>query len=236
MEAPTDGMHQLEPTGQRVGHSYTADDYNLPIRVLIRSYLRPVLAELWPKRVLDVGCGTAWLSVLVHELGASYTGIDSLAYNITAARQLYPGVRVYHKDLRDFICIKKFDVVLTVLSTEFMNDLQAAFRKWEQCMTPDGHLIIIAGSLDLFRNALPENISPSSPEAILKYASRPGPLTIDKIPALTKRYERVATSAGFELVSERPILADRQLIKALPQYADLKGKPVLQLLVFKRNS
>lgn len=49
--------------------------------------LAEIVADLAPGRVLDVGCGPAFLAPLVAARGASYVGVDSSAQMVARARR-----------------------------------------------------------------------------------------------------------------------------------------------------
>jgi len=60
------------------------------------AFVRAVLAERRPRRVLDVGCNTGYFSVLAAESGASVVAID---YDQTVTGQLWERARRQHLDI-----------------------------------------------------------------------------------------------------------------------------------------
>ncbi len=72
--------------------------------------------------VLDVGCATGSLSVLLGQSGANVVGIDINPRFVDAARVKNPRGKYFVADMRDFRLSKKFDLIIC-LGTTFSHNL-----------------------------------------------------------------------------------------------------------------
>ncbi|MEI9933374.1 MAG: class I SAM-dependent methyltransferase [Ferruginibacter sp.] len=71
--------------------------------------LNPQVGE----RVLDLGCGTGYLTNVIATSGAEVIGIDSSADMIKKAKQEYPLVEFHVMNAEDFHFAKKFDAIFS---------------------------------------------------------------------------------------------------------------------------
>ncbi len=123
-------------------------------RLLRRRYLRRIATEAGPgDRVLEVGCGTGWLSLLLADAGvASVTGIDFSSEQIRLARAAaagQAGVSSVHFEVASVDDLvdqgRSFDVIvmhafLHHLSTSEIRDAIDGARK---LLTDGGRLIVL---------------------------------------------------------------------------------------------
>ena len=80
----------------------------------LKADLWGALGELDGKRVLDLGCGSGWLSWLMAERGAEVTGIDGSGELLAMARERYPdGTWMQHDLSRGIPSIDAFDTVVS---------------------------------------------------------------------------------------------------------------------------
>jgi SAM-dependent methyltransferase len=103
-----------------------------------------------PATVVDIGCGTGSLSVLLAELGYRMTGIDVSAAMIDAARSKADaaGVSVDFKigDAADPPLIARtFDVVLTRHVLWMFDDPAAVLAGWVRLLASGGSLLLVEG-------------------------------------------------------------------------------------------
>jgi SAM-dependent methyltransferase len=110
---------------------------------------RPATLSLLPdvknKRVLDAGCGPGVYSEWLIERGAKVIAIDaSLKMVELAKRRLGEAVEVRWADLSrplDFLDDSSFDVVLSPLVLEYIEDWSSAFAEFHRVLRSGGHLI-----------------------------------------------------------------------------------------------
>ncbi|MCP4307595.1 MAG: class I SAM-dependent methyltransferase [bacterium] len=100
--------------------------------------------------IVDLGCGTGSLSILLAETGFHVTGIDLSPAMVTRARAkaVTAGVEVEFRignasdpDLGD----GSFDVVLSRHLLWTLSDPIAALSRWAQLLTREGRLVLVEG-------------------------------------------------------------------------------------------
>ena len=103
------------------------------------------LLDLRPgDRVVDVGCGSGWLSQLCAERGAWVVAADIAPAGVAAARRRYPSIGrytvadVYHLPLRP----GRFDVAVLSEVIEHLEDLDAALAQVRALLRPGGRVLI----------------------------------------------------------------------------------------------
>ncbi|MGZ3146938.1 class I SAM-dependent methyltransferase [Lentzea chajnantorensis] len=102
-----------------------------------------VAAELGAASVLDVGCGTGCLGVLLAEAGLDVVGVDPALASLELARAKDPRVTWLHGDatslppLRVDLAVMTGNVAQVFLGT----DWEAALRGVHAALRPGGHLV-----------------------------------------------------------------------------------------------
>jgi len=118
------------------------------VRAAWRQVLRNVLPPQ-PARILDLGCGTGSISVLLAEMGHSVTGIDlspRMIEQATAkAHRHAVAVDVRIGDAADPPVTGRFDVVLTRHLLWALPDPDAAVARWSDQLAGNGRLVLIEG-------------------------------------------------------------------------------------------
>jgi SAM-dependent methyltransferase len=110
---------------------------------------RPATLSLLPdvenKRVLDAGCGPGIYSEWLIEHGAEVVAFDASPKMVELAkRRLGGSAEVRRADLGkplDFLGDASFDVVLSPLVLEYVEDWRGAFAECYRILRPGGHLI-----------------------------------------------------------------------------------------------
>ncbi len=65
------------------------------------------------EKILDLGCGTGYLTNLIYESGANVIGIDSSEEMIKQAKQTYPQINFEIKEATNFYFKNKFDAIFS---------------------------------------------------------------------------------------------------------------------------
>lgn len=112
---------------------------------LLAEHLPPAPAD-----VLDLGCGTGSLSLVMRELGHRVTGIDSSAQMLSLARAKLDAagfptpfhvMDAAHPAFPD----ASFDVVLSRHVLWMFEDYPAVLARWHSLLRPGGRLLLIEG-------------------------------------------------------------------------------------------
>lgn len=126
-------------------------DHGLPdglVRAAWRALLRDALPTP-PARVLDLGCGTGSVSVLLAELGHAVQGVDlsprMLERATAKARRHEVEVAFCEGDAADPPVDGPFDVVLSRHVLWALADVPAVLHRWTRLLAPDGRLVLVEG-------------------------------------------------------------------------------------------
>ncbi|MDQ3252322.1 MAG: class I SAM-dependent methyltransferase [Acidobacteriota bacterium] len=112
-------------------------------------YERPTTLSLLPKvkgkRVLDAGCGPGVYSEWLIERGAEVVAVDASPKMVELAKQrLGTASDVRQADLSKpltFLGSSSFDMVLSPLVLEYVEDWGSTFAEFYRVLRPDGHLV-----------------------------------------------------------------------------------------------
>jgi SAM-dependent methyltransferase len=115
-------------------------------------YERPATLSLLPdvkdKKVLDAGCGPGVYSEWLVKHGAEVMGVDASPKMVELARQrLGPTIEVRQADLSQpltFLDSSSFDLVLSPLTMEYIEDWHATFAEFYRVLRPGGYFILSA--------------------------------------------------------------------------------------------
>ena len=133
--------------------------YDLGIKLLTLGHLRRVKEEIVNRyiqpgmRILEIGCGTGTLAVMMAQKGALIEGVDnnaamlSEAYEKIAARGLEESIHLSKLDaseIGDHFPVASFDLVISTLVLSELDDNQQAYllEQSKKLLKPDGRIII----------------------------------------------------------------------------------------------
>lgn len=103
------------------------------------------------ERVLDVGCGQGVLCRLLHEKGATVTGLDAAARLLDAARERSESAMTYllgdARQLRSLAALAPaagtFDAATSVLAIQNIDPIEPVFEGIAWALKPAGRLVIV---------------------------------------------------------------------------------------------
>jgi SAM-dependent methyltransferase len=145
----TDAVHTTSDAG--ADRFDDEPDHGLRDHAIRRAWANLLTGVLPPAsaRVLDVGCGTGTLSVLLAELGHDVLGVDLNPRMIEHARRKARRHRVDARfqvgDAGAPAADGRFDVVLARHVVWALPDVRAALDNWLALLNPGGTLVLIEG-------------------------------------------------------------------------------------------
>lgn len=126
-------------------HGLRDPDVKAAWTVLLTEHLLPAPAD-----ILDVGCGTGSLSLVMRELGHHVTGIDQSTQMISLAQAKldaagFPTPFHVMDAAHPAFPQESFDVVLSRHVLWIFGDLEGILDRWLRLLRPGGRLLLIEG-------------------------------------------------------------------------------------------
>lgn len=97
------------------------------------------------ERILDLGCGTGYLTNMIAQAGARVTGIDASAAMIGRAQAAYPDLDFRCASATEFQPDTPVDAVFSNAVLHWVLDKQAAIDRMYQALRPGGRLVLEMG-------------------------------------------------------------------------------------------
>ncbi|HSZ86650.1 MAG TPA: methyltransferase domain-containing protein [Puia sp.] len=97
------------------------------------------------ERILDLGCGTGYLTNLIAGSGAKVIGIDNSVEMIEKAKAEYPEIDFEILSATDFHFAKKFDAVFSNAVMHWVLEKESAIDCMYENLKPNGRLVIEMG-------------------------------------------------------------------------------------------
>jgi trans-aconitate methyltransferase len=104
-----------------------------------------LLAPQKGERILDLGCGTGYLTHLIAQAGARVTGIDNSASMIERAQAAYPDLDFRIMSATEFHFPTPFDAVFSNAALHWVLDKESAVDHIAQALRPGGRLVLEMG-------------------------------------------------------------------------------------------
>jgi trans-aconitate methyltransferase len=108
-------------------------------------YLVQMLTPQEGERILDIGCGTGYLTNLIAASGAFVTGMDSSIDMIAKARNEYPHLPFRLASVTDFNFNEPFDALFSNAVLHWVTDKEKAIACMYNNLKPGGRLVLEMG-------------------------------------------------------------------------------------------
>jgi trans-aconitate methyltransferase len=95
--------------------------------------------------ILDLGCGTGYLTNQIQQQGATVTGMDASADMVAKAHKSYPDVEFFVADGTDFHFDNKFDAVFSNATLHWIKKADAAIKCVYDALKPGGRFVAEMG-------------------------------------------------------------------------------------------
>jgi SAM-dependent methyltransferase len=93
-------------------------------------------------KILDIGCGTGYLTNKVSKLHSDIIGIDISGESIVIAHNKFNKIRFFHKDIYELDAIEEYDLCLSIMVAHNLPYLPEFFRKVYSALKCNGYLLL----------------------------------------------------------------------------------------------
>ena len=111
-----------------------------------------LLAPKKNERILDLGCGTGYLTNLIAETGAEVIGIDSSSDMIDKAKSEYPDLDFRVLSATDFYLDTPFDAIFSNAVLHWVLEKEKAVECMYKNLKSEGRIVVEFGGKDNVRN------------------------------------------------------------------------------------
>lgn len=130
-----------------MSNTWDASLYNQK-HTFVFEYGKDVLDLLTPRpgeRILDVGCGTGYLTAAIAQAGARVVGMDNAPAMIEAARRDYPELDFRLADATSFVFDEPFDAVFSNAALHWATPPEQAVGCIARALRPGGRFVAELG-------------------------------------------------------------------------------------------
>jgi 2-polyprenyl-3-methyl-5-hydroxy-6-metoxy-1,4-benzoquinol methylase len=109
-------------------------------------------------KILDVGCGSGYLTKWLADLGNQVIGTDNSIAAIEICRDRYPDlefIRASVYDLADIVSDRKFDLVTSFDVIEHLHDQERFLKIAGNLLAPGGRLLLTTDNMDFLQQRSP---------------------------------------------------------------------------------
>lgn len=194
-----------------------------------QAHIHPALGEVQGRRVLDLGCGTGRHALWLAQQGAEVVAVDFSA-GMLAEAQNKPGadrVEFVELDLTEPLPYSaEFDLVVSGLVLEHLQELQPFFAAAYQTLKPGGRAVISGMHPAMFLRGAQARFTddPETEELVM-----PGSLAHS-----VSGFVMAAIQAGFQIEEISEHSPDVKFAEAFPRAERYIGWPMLVLMQLRR--
>ena len=145
------------------------------------------------ERILDLGCGTGYLTNLIAGLGAEVIGIDNSVEMIEKAKAEYPNIDFEILSATDFHFAEKFDAIFSNAVLHWVLEKEKAIDCMYETLKTNGRLVIEMGG----KNNV-QSIMDAIKKYLPKYSAANTSFNIWYYPSLSE-YTSLLEAKGFRV-------------------------------------
>jgi len=146
------------------------------------------------ERILDLGCGTGYLTQQIADLGAEVVGIDYSPEMIQKAKETYPDVSFSVADASKFSFTEPFDAIFSNAALHWVQDHDAMMRCVYNSLKPGGRFVAEMGG-----KGNVQQLIAATKQVLLKYGySKQAEIMLWRFPSLGE-YTSELESHGFRV-------------------------------------
>jgi ubiquinone/menaquinone biosynthesis C-methylase UbiE len=199
-----------------------------PLQALEEPVVRAALGDVNGLRALDLGCGTGRHALWFAEQGAVVTAVDFSEGMLAEARQKLFAERVHflQHDLHEPLPFEdgEFDVVVSGLVLEHIQDLPRLFLEIRRVVKPEGRVVISAMHPAMFlRGSQARFTDPDSGELV-----QPG-----SVAHTVSVFVMAAVRSGFQIDAISEHAPDAAFAVDFPRAEKYIGWPMLVVMTLK---
>jgi len=117
--------------------------------------------KIGESRILEIGCGTGWLSARLNEFG-NVTAVDLAIEVIETAKKRMPEIDFRSGDIFEMeLLASAFDIVVTLETLSHVHDQAKFMHRIAELLKPDGLLVLTTQNKYVFDRR--SNVQPLSP-------------------------------------------------------------------------
>lgn len=204
------------------------------LKVIIKEYPNPRGIK-----VLDFGCGTGGFCNKLSEMGFDVVGLDPSEEMIKTAKQNSPqSIQYVIGDKSKISSLGKVDVIVTIMTFPFIEDIKTAYRLIIENLHPNGLLVIADFNKDWVKECLKVKVSFAafdSDENPNRGWKTFGDIKIPVFIRDSKEYDQLAKQNGLMKLKEEYPPFTKEFIQQYPDNRP-KNKPEYLILGYKKGA
>ena len=140
---------------ERFAKNLESYDENAKIQKRMAERLVDLVENKNPKKILEIGCGTGFVTRLINERMEfeTYLAIDIVAECETYIKEINPNITFTPADIEDFIKnnSEKYDLIISNASLQWVEDFEGVVKSLQKMLNPNGELVLSTFGNENFR-------------------------------------------------------------------------------------
>ena len=90
-------------------------------------------------KILDIGCGTCYLTNKIYQISKNTSGMDNAENMIEVAKKLRPHINFFTGDAEELNYDEQYNLITTNAVTYYFKDMAGTFQKFYKALKKHGH-------------------------------------------------------------------------------------------------